>query len=71
MPYLNLTKVQEGIISLIEDRPSITQEEMAKLLGVTSRTIRNHIKYLVDKEYITRIGADKNGKWTVTKGVEK
>ena len=71
MPYLNLTKVQEGIISLIEDRPSITQEEMAKLLGVTSRTIRNHIKYLVDKEYITRIGADKNGKWTVKKGVEK
>lgn len=71
MPYLNLTKVQEGIISLIEDRPSITQEEMAKLLGVTSRTIRNHIKYLVDKEYIIRIGADKNGKWTVTKGVEK
>ena len=71
MPYLNLTKVQEGIISLIEDRPSITQEEMAKLLGVTSRTIRNHIKYLVDKEYITRIGEDKNGKWTVTKGVEK
>ena len=71
MPYLNLTKVQEGIISLIEDRPSITQEEMAKLLGVTSRTIRNHIKYLVDKEYIIRIGADKNGKWAVTKGVEK
>lgn len=71
IPYLNLTKVQEGIISLIEDRPSITQEEMAKLLGVTSRTIRNHIKYLVDKEYITRIGADKNGKWTITKGVEK
>ena len=71
MPYLNLTKVQEGIISLIEDRPSITQEEMAKLLGVTSRTIRNHIKYLIDKEYIIRIGADKNGKWAVTKGVEK
>ena len=71
IPYLNLTKVQEGIISLIEDRPSITQEEMAKLLGVTSRTIRNHIKYLVDKEYIIRIGADKNGKWAVTKGVEK
>lgn len=71
IPYLNLTKFQEGIISLIEDRPSITQEEMAKLLGVTSRTIRNHIKYLVDKEYIIRIGADKNGKWAVTKGVEK
>ncbi len=69
--YSNLTKIQEGIIGLIEDRPNITQEEMAKLLGVTSRTIRNHIKYLIDNEYIIRIGADKNGKWTVTKGVEK
>lgn len=65
--YSNLTKVQEGIISLIEDRPNITQEEMANLLGVTSRTIRNHIKYLVDNDYIKRIGADKNGKWIVTK----
>ena len=71
MSYSNLTKIQEGIIGLIEDRPNIIQEEMAKLLGVTSRTIRNHIKYLVDNKYIIRIGADKNGKWIVTKGVEK
>ena len=62
---LNLTKVQEGIIGLIEDRPNITQEEMANLLGVTSRTIRNHIKYLVENNYIRRIGADKNGKWII------
>ena len=66
--YSDLTKVQEGIIGLIEDRPNITQEEMSNLLGVTSRTIRNHIKYLVDNDYIKRIGADKNGKWIVTKG---
>ena len=64
--YSNLTKVQEGIIGLIEDRPNITQEEMANLLGVTSRTIRNHIKYLVDNDHIQRIGADKNGKWIVS-----
>lgn len=64
---LNLTSVQEGIISLILDRPNITQEEMSNLLGVTSRTIRNHIKYLVDNDYIVRIGADKNGKWKVIK----
>lgn len=66
--YSDLTKIQEGIIGLIEDRPNITQEEMSNLLGVTSRTIRNHIKYLVDNDYIKRIGADKNGKWIVTKG---
>ena len=34
---------------------------MANLLGVIARTIRNHIKFLVDNEYITRIGSDKNG----------
>lgn len=62
---LKLTKVQEGIIGLIDDKPYITQDEMAKLLGVTARTIRNHIKYLVDTHYIRRIGADKNGKWEV------
>lgn len=63
--YLNLTKVQEEIIDLINDRPTITQEQMATLLGVTSRTIRNHIKYLVDNNYIERVGADKNGKWII------
>lgn len=69
--YSDLTKVQEGIIGLIEDRPNITQEEMSNLLGVTSRTIRNHIKYLVDNDYIKRIGADKNGRWEViSKGSE-
>ena len=47
------------------DRPNITQDEMANLLGVTSRTIRNHIKYLVDNDYIKRIGADKKGRWEV------
>ena len=65
--YSNLTKVQEDIMKLIEGRANITQEEMAHLLGVTSRTIRNHIKYLVENEYIRRSGADKNGKWVIIK----
>lgn len=67
--YSNLTKIQEGIIGLIEDRPNVTQEEMANLLGVTSRTVRNHIKYLIGENYIERIGSDKKGKWIVTKNI--
>ena len=62
---IELTNIQLGIIKLIEDTPNITQAEMANLLGVTARTIRNHIKFLVDNEYIKRIGSDKNGKWIV------
>lgn len=62
---LGLTKVQEGIIGLIQDKPTITQSEMANLLGVTPRMIRYHLKELVDKNYITRIGANKKGEWKV------
>lgn len=62
---IGLTKVQEGIIDLIIDRSSITQDEMSALLGVTTRTIRNNIKFLVENNYIKRVGADRNGKWIV------
>ena len=65
---LGLTKVQEGIIGLIQDKPTITQSEMANLLGVTPRMIRYHLKELVDKNYITRIGANKKGEWKVEIG---
>lgn len=62
-----LNNIQKGIIGLMLDRPKITQEEMSNLLGVTPRTIRNHIKYLIDNDYIERVGANKNGKWKVVK----
>jgi len=62
-----LNNIQKGIISLILDRPSITQDEMSNLLGVTPRTIRNHIKYLIDNNYIERTGATKKGVWIVRK----
>ena len=62
-----LNNIQRGIIGLMFDSPKITQDEMSNLLGVTPRTIRNHIKYLIDNDYIERTGANKNGKWIVKK----
>ena len=41
--FYKFKKVQQGIIGLSEDKPNIPEEEMANLLSVTSRTIRNHI----------------------------
>lgn len=63
---LELNNIQKSIIGLMLDSPKITQDEMANLLDVTPRTIRNHIKYLIDNNYIKRIGANKNGKWEIT-----
>lgn len=67
LDYLNseLNNIQRRIIGLMLDSPKITQDEMSDLLGVTPRTIRNHIKYLIDNDYIERTGANKNGKWIV------
>ncbi len=62
MPYfMKNSIIRNGvsieIIGLIEDKSTITQVEMANLLEVTPRMIRYHLKKLVDKNYITRIGA--------------
>lgn len=70
-PNSELNNIQKGIIGLMLDRPKITQDEMSNLLGVTPRTIRNHIKYLIDNDYIERTGANKNGKWIVNNHIDK
>ena len=61
----DLKKVQKDIIKLILIRPNITQQEMSISLNLTSRMVRYHLKELVDKGYIKRVGPNKNGKWLV------
>ncbi len=62
----NLSKVQKSIVKLILVRPNITQTEMATSLNLTPRMVRYHLKELVDKGYVKRIGSDKRGKWIVS-----
>lgn len=62
---LNLNKMEESIIKLILDRPTITQSEMSMLLNITPRMVRYHLSKLVDNGYIKRVGPNKNGKWIV------
>ena len=70
--YSDLTKVQENIIKLLLDKPSLTQPELARILGVGERTIRYNMKYLIENNYIERVGSNKTGEWKViSKGSEK
>ena len=62
---LNLSKMEESIIKLILDRPTITQAEMSALLNVTPRMIRYYLSELVNNGYIKRVGPNKKGKWIV------
>ena len=63
----SLPKIQLGILSLIADKPNITGEQLANLLNTTDRTIRRHLKELIDNNFITRIGPDKKGCWQINK----
>ena len=62
-----LNNLQNSILKLIRDNPNITQEELARLLGVNKRTILRNFKILIENSYIERIGANKNGYWQILK----
>ena len=61
-----LTK-KSRILSIIESRPDVTADELAKELGVSLRTIKNIIKSLVDAKQIKRTDGKRYGHWTILK----
>ena len=63
--FKSLNNLQKSIMKLIMDKPSITQEELARLLDVNKRTIIRNFKILIECNYIERVGANKNGYWKV------
>ena len=60
-----LSEIQNSIISLMLDSPTITQATLARLLDVNIRTIQRNIKELMDLGIVERIGATKKGEWIV------
>ena len=64
---INLTETQKSILKLIQDRPNITQAELARLLGVAKRTIIRNMKNLIGDSYLIRVGSDKTGYWQINK----
>lgn len=63
--FINLNEIQRAILTLLTDNPKITQEELGKLLGVTLKTISRNFRFLLDNNYIKRVGANKNGYWQI------
>ena len=56
---------RKKMLSLIEDTPTITANEMAKLLGISERAIEKNLAKLKEQNIITRIGSDKTGSWKI------
>lgn len=56
---------EQKIIDLIIDNPNITQNELAKALNVTERTIKRRMKTMQDKDLIKRENGKRNGQWVI------
>ncbi len=61
----NVTLEEQKIIDLIIDNPNITQNELAKALNVTDRTIKRRMKTMQEKDLIKRENGKRNGQWVI------
>lgn len=62
-----LNNTQEKILELIKKDASITQKEMAEIIGLAMPTIRKNIGILKNKKIISRSGSTKKGQWIIIK----
>ena len=60
-------KSAQKICELMRDRADITINELTSEIGISNRSIKNHIATLQKEGKIKRIGPDKGGKWEVLK----
>ena len=60
-----LTENQEKIISEVKKNPKITSEELAEIVGISSRKIRDNMKKLKDTGILKRVGGRKEGRWEI------
>ncbi|MFH1065314.1 MAG: helix-turn-helix domain-containing protein [Nanoarchaeota archaeon] len=56
---------EEKIISIINDNPSVTGEQLSQQIGISITAIENNIAKLKKKGILKRIGSRKNGYWEV------
>jgi len=63
-------KTVEKILSIINENPFVTQNQLIDLTGLSRRGVEWQLKQLKDKNVIRRIGADKGGHWEIVQGEE-
>ncbi|MBI5393405.1 winged helix-turn-helix transcriptional regulator [Candidatus Woesearchaeota archaeon] len=61
----NDQKTTQKIVELIAQDPSITRNNLAKIIGITPYGIKYHLRKLAKEGKIKRIGSDKGGYWEV------
>jgi ATP-dependent DNA helicase RecG len=60
-----LSENQIKLLELIESRPKVTKEDMAKYIGISTTAIDKNIKTLREKGILERVGGRKEGYWKI------
>ena len=55
--------LEERVIALLKSNPEITQNELARSINVSVRSIKRVMKELLDNGKIVRIGGKRYGYW--------
>ena len=58
-------KTSDRLISLLKDHPRLTQDGMAKAIGISRQAIQKHLRNLKASGRLRRVGPDKGGHWEV------
>ena len=58
-------KTSDRLVSLLKGYPALTQEGMAKAIGISRQAIQKHLRNLKASGRIRRVGPDKGGHWEV------
>ena len=58
--------IQEKILSLLQENPSITKKAVAAHIGITLGSARHHLENLKKSGHIRHVGPTKKGRWEVS-----
>lgn len=64
---VNAPEIALKTFAAIKENPRATAKKLAESLGVSLRTVKNHIALLKEAGVITRVGPDKGGHWEIVK----
>lgn len=61
----NCTLEEQAIINILKKHPTITQEEIAKEINKSLRTVKSHMSHMKEKGSIERKNGKRNGQWII------